>query len=100
QILGRSANVSDVECAAELSTVTRWQIGGSGAGGDTDVPAAPYFALAPGRRGGTVELSAVSFEDLANTHTISSGTLTLYYRDELAGAAGALATAVSDDDTV
>ena len=46
----------------------------------------PYFGLAPGRRGGTVELSGVSFTDLTNTRTISSATLTLYYRDELAGA--------------
>src|SRR5207248_2522214 len=71
QIMGRSANVNDVECAAELSTVTRWQIGGSGAGvSDADAPPAPYFALAPGRRGGTVELSAVSFAELTNTHTV------------------------------
>ena len=50
-----------------------------------------YFGLAPGRRGGTVELSGVSFTDLTNTHTISSATLTLYYWDELADAAGTLA---------
>jgi len=101
QVMGRAANVNDVECAAELSTVTRWQIGGSGVRvGDADVPPAPYFAMAPGRRGGTVELSAVSFADLTNTHTISSGTLTLYYRDELAGAAGALSGAVSAEDTL
>src|ERR1022692_5191357 len=36
QVCGRSANVNDLECAAELSTVTRWQIGGSGPS-DTDV---------------------------------------------------------------
>jgi hypothetical protein len=101
QLMGRSANVNDVECAAELSTVTRWQIGGSGVGAsDMDVPPAPYFALSPGRRGGTVELSAVSFEDLTNTRTISSGTLALYYRDELAGAGGKVAVAASEEETV
>ncbi len=100
EILGRAANVNDVECAAELSTVTRWQIGGSGIGiSDAEAPPAPYFALAPGRRGGTVELSAVSFADLSNTHTISSGTLTLYYRDELVGPAGTLAAAAAAEDT-
>src|ERR1041385_6593952 len=26
EIMGRAANVSDIECAQELSTVTRWQI--------------------------------------------------------------------------
>jgi hypothetical protein len=101
QIMGRAANVNDVECAAELSTVTRWQIGGSGVGGvDADVPPAPYFALAPGRRGGTVEVSAVSFADLTNTRTISSGTLTVNYRDELAGASGTLTVAASEEDAV
>ncbi|HEY2018939.1 MAG TPA: phage tail protein, partial [Bryobacteraceae bacterium] len=39
---GRAANVNDMESTAELSTVTRWQIGGSGtSGGDDDVPPAP-----------------------------------------------------------
>ena len=39
QISGRAANVNDLESAAELSTVTRWQIGGSGGviGGDSAV---------------------------------------------------------------
>jgi hypothetical protein len=101
EICGRSANVNDLECAAELSTVTRWQIGGSGSGGlDTGVPPAPQFGLAPGRRGGTVELSGVSFAELSNTRTISSGTLTLYYADEIVGAAGSLAASVGEEDTV
>ncbi len=52
QITGRAANVNDVECAAELSTVTRWQIGGAGAeGGDADVPPAPLFGLGAGPAG-------------------------------------------------
>jgi hypothetical protein len=97
-LTGRSANVNDVESAAELATVTRWQIGGSGAGGDKDVPAEPFFGLSAGTRGGAIELSGVSFPDLANTRTISSGTLTLYYRDELAGLLGTLATGMSGDD--
>jgi hypothetical protein len=100
EILGVSANANDVECPAELSTVTRWQIGGGGSeGGDSDVSASPYFALGAGPRGGTVQLSAVSFPDLTNTKSILSGTLTLHYRDELAaappGLAGALAAADS-----
>ena len=93
---GRAANVNDVECAAELSTVTRWQIGGSGAEAAMRMCRRRRTSAGAGRRGGTVELSGVSFTDLTNTRTISSATLTLYYRDELADAAGTLAVAASE----
>jgi hypothetical protein len=97
QILGRAANVNDLECAEELSTVTRWQIGGTAGSGDRDVPPAPFFGLSSGRRGGTVELNGISFEELENTRTISSATLSLYYRDELTEAVGALSAGVDAD---
>jgi Putative phage tail protein len=84
QICGRAANVNDLECSEELSTVTRWQIGGSGTT-DVDVPPEPYFGLGAGQSGGTVELSGVSFTDLTNTSTISAATLTMHYWDELSG---------------
>ena len=45
----------------------------------------PFFGLGAGQRGGTVELSGVSFTELANTSTISAATLTLYYWDDLRG---------------
>ncbi len=99
EILGTAANASNVECPAELSTVTRWQIGGAGEGGDNGVPAAPFFGLAAGANGGTIELSGVSFGSLTNTATISSGTLTLYYRDELSPALGSPANAMAATDT-
>jgi len=83
-ICGRSANVNDLECSAELSIVTRWQLGGTG-GSDSDVPPLPYFGLGAGQRGGTVELSGVSFTELVNVSTISAATLTLHYWDELRG---------------
>jgi hypothetical protein len=99
QVCGRSANVNDLECAAELSTVTRWQIGGSGTS-DTDVPPEPYFGLGAGQGGGTVELSGVSFTDLTNTTTIIAATLTLHYWDELRGRPSlTLAQAVGAGDT-
>src|ERR1039457_6976378 len=99
QVCGRSANVNDLECAAELSTVTRWQIGGSGTS-DTDVPPEPYFGLGAGQGGGTVELSGVSFTDLTNTTTISAATLTMHYWDELRGRPSLmLAQAVGAGDT-
>jgi hypothetical protein len=101
QISGRAANVNDQECAAELSTVTRWQIGGCGGeGGDVDVPPAPYFGLSAIGRGGIVELSGVSFTELTNTRTISSATLTIYYRDELVDATGTLAGPLGEADNV
>jgi hypothetical protein len=84
QITGRAANVNNVECSPELSTVTRWTIGGSG-GADTQVPPQPFFGLGPGVGGGTVVLSGVSFTDLTNTNSVSSGTLTLHYWNELLG---------------
>ncbi|MEO8596698.1 MAG: phage tail protein [Candidatus Solibacter sp.] len=83
-ICGRSANVNDLECAQELSTVTRWQMDGSSTG-DVDVPPLPSFGLTAGQRGGSVELSGVSFADLTNTSTVSSATLTLHYWNELNG---------------
>ncbi|MBZ5623797.1 MAG: hypothetical protein LAQ69_34610, partial [Acidobacteriia bacterium] len=102
-ISGRAANVNDVESAAELSTVTRWKINGSGtSGGDSDVPPMPLFGMAADPRGGRVILSGVSFTDpgLTNTRTISSGTLTMYYYDELQGRpAISLASAVAATDT-
>jgi hypothetical protein len=99
EICGRAANANDVECAEELSIVTRHQIAG-GSAGDANVPGVPYFGLGPGARGGTVELSGVSFTDLANTSTISSATLTLHYWDELAGQpATLLANAIGAADT-
>ena len=85
QISGRAANAMDQESPAELCTLTRWQIGGAG-GADTAVPPAPMFAVTASRSGsGAVELSTVGFMDLTNTHTITAGTLALYYWDELAG---------------
>ena len=98
QVCGRAANANDLECAAELSTVTRWQIGGSG-GSDAQAPPAPTFGIGAGPGGGVIGLTGVSFPDLANTHTISSGTLTLYYRDELAGPSPiSLASSATADD--
>jgi hypothetical protein len=99
QILGRAANVNDLECATELSPMTRWQIGGTAGDADAGPPPMPFFGLGAGRRGGTLELSGVSFTDLTNTQSISSGTLTVYYRDELIEAVGTLGGAVAVDAT-
>jgi hypothetical protein len=84
QITGRSANVNNYECSPQLCIVTRWTIGGSGEA-DTQVPVAPFFGMAAAGDG-TAVLSGVAFPSLTNTESISSGTLTLYYWNELSPA--------------
>lgn len=100
EVCGRAANANDVECAGELSTVSRWQLGGS-AGGDSGVPCAPVFGFSESTRGGTIEVRAVGFPNPENTHGITCGTLTLYWWNELKGASNiGLAAAVGEDDAV
>jgi hypothetical protein len=99
QVTGRSANAANVECPPLLSTVTRWQIGGSGFS-DSAAPPTPFFGLGSGKGGGTLDLSGVSFSSLTDTETISAATLAVYYWDELQGATSfALANAIGASDT-
>ncbi|HOK46076.1 MAG TPA: hypothetical protein PLK67_09105, partial [Bryobacteraceae bacterium] len=99
-VSGRAANALGRECSYELSPLTRWRLMGGGAAIDTDVPGEPLFGVWL-RGKGILELTGVSFTDLANTRTISSATLTLNYWDELRSpAATALKTAVGTQDTV
>ncbi len=81
-VSGRAANALDRECAWGLSPLTRWRITGAGAAIDMDVPGKPAFGLSP-RGKGMVEFGPVAFQDLTNTRTITSATLTLNYWDEL-----------------
>lgn len=101
-VTGRAANAQNFESPAESAVVTRWRIGGgagTGGGADLEAPPAPLFALAPSSSG-NVELGAVSFPDLTNTHTIASGTVTLRFWNETAGPnTHALAASISDTDT-
>jgi hypothetical protein len=99
-ITGRSANVHDQECAPELSPVTRYRILGSDSGAfDQDIPPMPEFGLIPVGQG-SVELAGVGFTDLTNTRSVTAGTFTLWYWDELNGAApAAVAADIALDDT-
>lgn len=99
QVSGRAANVLDEESAFELSPLTDWRISGSaGDNVDTDVPGVPTFGLAATGQG-TVEIAGVGFASLDNTITISAGTLTLAYWDELNGPSSiALSAAVAAAD--
>jgi hypothetical protein len=84
-VSGRAANVSDKECAYELSPLTRWLIGGGGGTPmDTAPPGKPIFGFHPTGQG-TVEVAGVGFEELTNTRSIAAGTLALNYWDELDG---------------
>jgi hypothetical protein len=98
-VSGRAANVQDEENAFELSPLTRWRItGASGLSLDADIPGQPTFGLSPTGRG-VVEVSAVGFASLANTRTISAGTLTLAHWDELNGLSSlALSSALNATD--
>ena len=49
---------------------------------DTDVPGQPVFGLYP-IGAGSIEVIGIAFTDLTNTRSISAGTLTLAYWDEL-----------------
>jgi hypothetical protein len=95
-VSGRAANVLDDECAYELSPITRWTIlGATGKAFDTDIPGQPVFSLyAIGS--GTVEVVGIAFSDLSNTRSISAGTLTLAYWDELQGPSTILLSAAID----
>jgi len=84
-IQGRGANVNNLEGPPLLCTLTRWTIGGGGLG-DMAAPPQPVFGLGTSPlESGTVELSGVSFPTLTNTTSVTAGTLTLYYWDELVG---------------
>jgi hypothetical protein len=90
QISGRAANVQDSESDAEISPLHRHRVGGM-AGGDSDTPPEPVFALAPATSG-ELWLTGIGFETLENTTTVGSGTLVIRYADET-GESGAVALA-------
>ncbi len=82
-LLGVSANALDNEAPADHAVITRWQIGGGSVFPvDGAAPGEPVFSLSADGAG-TLLLSGIGFADLANTSTIQSGTLQIYYYDEL-----------------
>ncbi len=94
QISGRSANALDQETPSELSVLHRHLVGGAtgSEGGDADRPPQPVFALSVGRRG-QIEVLGIGFETLDNTRTVTAGTLTLHYWDELSAPSSDLLSA-------
>ncbi len=100
-IQGRGANVNNLEGPPLLSTLTRWEIGGGGTGDVAAPPQAVFGIGASSLQNGTVELSGISFSTLTNTDSVTAGTLSLYYWDELLGnTLFTLASALAASDTV
>jgi hypothetical protein len=98
-VTGAAVNARGVESIRALSSVTRWQIGGSpGVDGDSDIPSAPILGVVVSSPG-AVEIVGVSFADPTNTRTIHAGTLTFHFWDELQGAT-TLSLAASIDEAV
>ncbi|HEX4231181.1 MAG TPA: phage tail protein [Bryobacteraceae bacterium] len=80
EISGRSANVNNQECAADLCPNTSVVLGAQTT--DSDVPPAPTFTLtAPGQ--GNLTISQIGFASLTNTDAVTSGTLQTVYWNEL-----------------
>jgi len=98
QVLARAANSSGDEASYELSPLTRWILGESGIlAADFAVPPAPTFALSASQ--GTVELGGIAFISLQNTASITAGTYTFHYYDEINGIPIALSALVDAADT-
>ncbi len=85
EVSGRAANVRNEETDPSLSPITVWQIGGvSVVPIDQSVPPTPSFGLIP-TGNGSVQVQGIGFGSLTNTRTITAGTMTLAYWDELNG---------------
>ncbi len=96
EISGRAANARNEETDATLSPLTAWQIGGvTVTPVDADVPPAPVFGLLPTGEG-SVQVEGIGFGSLTNTRTITAGTLTLGYWDELDGPSAVTLSAATD----
>jgi hypothetical protein len=92
-VSGLAANVLNQECAYALSPLTRWTITGStGTEVDTAVSGPPVFGLYS-IGAGSIEVLGIAFASLDNTLSISAGTLTLAYWDELNGPSTVLLSA-------
>ncbi len=80
QITGRGANVNNQEGTPELCPLTRCALGGGSS--QAGVPGTPGFSLAvPG--GGDLTIFQVGFEALTNITSVSTGTLQIFYWNEL-----------------
>ncbi len=80
EISGRSANVANQEASVDLCPITRVALGdGNATYGVADAPA--FSLTAPG--GGNLTLFGVGFADPSTASSVTSGTLQLFYWNEL-----------------
>ena len=89
KISARAANTAGDEAAYDLSPLTRWVLGESGGlAADSGVPPAPNFGLilSP-TTGGVLDLGAIAFSTLINTVSVTAGTYSFHYYDEVNGVA-------------
>ncbi len=80
-VIARSVSTLGLTCPMELCSITKHALGGSG-GTDTDVPGEPVFSLSTGDQAEVI-LGGIGFASLDNTFSVTNGTLTLYYWEEL-----------------
>ncbi len=96
QISGRGANVNNQEGVPDLCPLTRRALGNGQS--DAGTAGIPDFTLAvPG--GGDLTISQVGFDDLKNTSSVSSGTLQVFYWNELDTPSSYSLAAALDDST-
>jgi hypothetical protein len=101
QLCARAANSGEDEAAYDLSPLTRWTIGQSGALlADADVPPLPVFGVSVSpSRGGVVDFGSIAFSTLVNTRSVTAGTFRVHYYDEVNGPAPlSLKTAIRPGD--
>mgnify|MGYP005840945831 CR=1 FL=1 len=97
-VCARSANVQGLECAYELSPVTRWRLGGMpGPANDLDIPPQPSFSLTPVGNG-ALELAGIGFPELGNTRSATAAVFTMHFWPELATEPCFLAVAAGGSD--
>jgi hypothetical protein len=102
EISARAANASNEEAVYAVSPLTRWTLGQSGdVPADSGVPAAPTFGATLWSTPGCINLGGIAFTELTNTLSITAGTCTFHYYDEVNGPpAITLSGAVGVTDTV
>ena len=80
QVTGRAANILNQESNRDLAPISRMHMGGGST--DVGVPGTPSFSLeTPG--GGDLTVFDVGFSDVTSANNVTSGTLQLFYWNEL-----------------
>ena len=95
QISGRGANVNNQEGTADLCPLTRIPLGAGNP--DAGVAGVPQFTLSA-QGGGELTVTNVGFTSLTNTSSVASGTLQIFYWNELVSSPFVLGTPLAVTD--